>query len=242
MIKIKGLKKQFGSQRVLDGVDLNIEQGEQVAILGPSGCGKSTLLRLLMTLIEPDQGSIEYLGQDIFAQDEQGRLDLRAQFGMVFQHSALFDSLSVGENVGLFLQERLHWPEEKILHKVEQTLSLVELSGKAHLMPAELSGGMQKRVSLARAIAHDPKVILYDEPTTGLDPQLSTAIERLMRSLSQKLAITSVVVTHQISTVHRTADRVVFLKDGRPIEAGNPEQALHSDNPIIRQFMTGELA
>lgn len=241
MITLRGVVKRFGRQTVLDGFDLDLREGEKLAIIGPSGCGKSTLLRIMMTLLEPDEGRVEFRGQDIFALAEPERLELRSQFGMVFQHSALFDSLSVEQNVGFFLRERLHMSEPQVRQRVAEKLALVGLSGKSAMMPAELSGGMQKRVSFARAIAHDPKIILYDEPTTGLDPQLSTAIENLMNTLSDTLSMTSVVVTHQISTVHRTAERVVFVQEGRPIDVGSPAAAQHSPVDVVRRFMAGDL-
>ncbi len=242
MIRVHSLHKRYGHHEVLAGVDLTVSAGEQVAIIGPSGCGKSTLLRILGTLIEPDAGQVELGGQDVFALPEAERMNIRAQFGMVFQHSALFDSLTVAENVGFFLTERLKMPWPEVQKKVSETLVLVGLGGKEYLMPSELSGGMQKRVSFARAIVHRPKVLLCDEPTTGLDPLLSTSIENLMCDLSTQLAITLVIVTHQISTVLRAARRVLYLENGVLLEVGSPHEALHSSNETVRNFMAGALA
>jgi phospholipid/cholesterol/gamma-HCH transport system ATP-binding protein len=241
MIRIRNLHKRYGRQPVLSGVNLEVEAGERLAIIGPSGCGKSTLLRIINTLIEPDEGQVEIGGRDVFALDEQERRNVRAQFGMIFQHSALFDSLTVGENVGFFLSERQHLPGAEISRRVTETLALVGLPGTEQHMPSELSGGMQKRVSFARAIAHRPQALLCDEPTTGLDPQLSTSIENIMCDLCDKLAITMILVTHQISTVNRVARRVAFMSAGHLIEAGTPAQAAGSPEPEVRDFIAGVL-
>ena len=239
MIELNEVTKNFNSRKVLSGVDLKVKTGETLAVIGPSGCGKSTLLRLIIGLFRPDSGTILVGGEDVTRLDSEGMNDLREHLGMVFQSSALFDSLTVSENVAFGLREHLDLREKEIASIVSEKLELVGLSGIESHMPSELSGGMQKRVSLARAIATNPEIILYDEPTTGLDPITATSIENLMIDLHKILHITAVVVTHMMSTVYRVADRIVMLSEGRLIEAGTPEETKNSNNPTIRQFVTG---
>lgn len=241
-IEIKNLYKSFNGKKVLEGIYLNVKKGETLAIIGPSGCGKSTILRLIIGLFEPTSGDILINGLDIVGLDKQEMVNIRKSIGMVFQSSALFDSLSVGENVAFGLREHTDFPESRIKEVVSLKLKMVGLEGAEKLMPSELSGGMQKRVSLARALATDPEIILYDEPTTGLDPTTSTAIEDLILDLHAKLKTTAVVVTHQLSTVYRIADRIVMLHNGKIIEAGTPEDAKNANNPIIKQFITGKVS
>jgi phospholipid/cholesterol/gamma-HCH transport system ATP-binding protein len=239
MIKLSKLSKSFGSHSVIEGVDLAIAPGESLAIIGPSGCGKSTLLKLLIRLEAPTGGSVTVNGQDIARLDEEGLIRLREKVGMVFQYGALFDSLSVYENVAFALREHAKLSESEVARIVREKLKLVELEGTEDLMPEELSGGMQKRVGIARALAFDPAIILYDEPTTGLDPITSVTIENLMVKLSRELKATSIVVTHVMQTVQRVAGRVVMLHAGKFIELGSPDQAARSANPIVRKFITG---
>lgn len=239
MIKLKNLTKYFGSVKVLENITCDIPDGDFLAVIGPSGCGKSTLLRLLLKIEEPTSGSIFMNGSDISRLDEEGLVNLRGKIGMVFQSSALFDSLSVFENVAFALREHTKLSEREITRVVREKLRLVELEGTEGLMPAELSGGMQKRVGIARALASDPSIILYDEPTTGLDPVTSVNIENLMIKLSRELKTTSIAVTHVMQTVYRVAKRIVMLHEGKFIEVGSPEQAKMSENPIVKKFITG---
>ena len=239
MIKINNIYKHFNGKHVLDGVSLEVAKGETVAIIGPSGCGKSTLLRLIIGFNMPNGGQIYIDGHEITSPDEEKRVAIRRRIGMVFQSSALFSSLSVFENVAFGLREQALLTEREISEKVHEKLSWVGLSSSAKLMPEELSGGMQKRVSLARALANQPEILLYDEPTTGLDPIMSTSIENLIKELDHKLGITAIVVTHQMHTVYQVADRILMLHQGKIIEAGNPTETQESQNPIIREFVTG---
>jgi phospholipid/cholesterol/gamma-HCH transport system ATP-binding protein len=240
VIEINNLYKSFNGKKVIDGIDVTVKKGETLAIIGPSGCGKSTLLRLIIGLFPPTSGEIIVQGKNIVTLDKEELVKIRRNIGMVFQSSALFDSLTVGENVAFGLREHTDYSENKIREIVTSKLKMVELSGAEKQMPSELSGGMQKRVSLARALAADPEVILYDEPTTGLDPITSTAIEDLIIDLHKKLGTSAIVVTHQLSTVYRIADRIVMLHNGKIIDVGSPEEAKRSNNPIIKQFITGK--
>ena len=238
MIKIKDLRKRYNGLVVLDGVSVDIPEGETLAVIGPSGCGKSTLLRLILRLEEPTSGTIEIDGQNIARLNEDGLIKMRRKIGMVFQSAALFDSLSVYENVAFALREQNHFSESEINKIVRQKLDLVELPGKENVMPSELSGGMQKRVSIARALAFDPRIILYDEPTTGLDPVTSTTIENLINKLSRELKVTSIIVTHQLSTIFRTAHRIIMLDQGRFLMGGTVDEAKRSNNPVIKKFIS----
>jgi phospholipid/cholesterol/gamma-HCH transport system ATP-binding protein len=239
MIKIRGLHKSFNDCPVINGVDLDIPDGQTLAVIGPSGCGKSTLLKLLIRLEEATAGTISINNQDVSQLDEEGLIRLREKVGMIFQYGALFDSLTVYENVAFALREHTRLTEREIGRIVKEKLRLVEMEGTEALMPEELSGGMQKRVGIARALAFDPTIILYDEPTTGLDPITSVTIENLMVKLSRELKATSVLVTHVLQTVQRVANRVIMLSDGKFIELGSPEQAVKSSEPIVKRFITG---
>lgn len=241
MIRLQNLTKYFGKLKVLDNITFDIKDGESLAIIGPSGCGKSTLLKLLIRLEDPTQGTISVNGMDIRRLSDEGLINLRKKAGMVFQHSALFDSLNVFENVAFALREHSSLSEREIELIVKEKLKMVELEGAEDLMPSELSGGMQKRVSIARALAFDPQIILYDEPTTGLDPITSVTIENLMIKLSRELKVTSIIVTHVLQTVYRVAGRIVMLHDGKFIETGTPEETKKTTNPIVVKFITGGL-
>ena len=221
IVKVVDLQKSFGGRKVLEGVSFEVWGGEMLGIIGPSGCGKSTILKLLCGLIRPDGGKITKRSDDI---------------GLVFQSSALLNSLTVKQNLALGLRYK-HLPFAEQNKKIQQTLSLVGLGDHADKYPSQLSGGQQKRVSFARAIVYDPKIILYDEPTTGLDPVMSTIIEDYMIQLEDRLQAASIVVTHQHSTWKRTADRVILLHAGKIVWTGKPEEADASDNPYIRQFV-----
>jgi phospholipid/cholesterol/gamma-HCH transport system ATP-binding protein len=239
MIKLKNLTKYFGELKVLENITYDIPEGDFLAVIGPSGCGKSTLLRLLLRLEEPTAGSIFINGQEVGVLDEEELIRLRQKIGMVFQFGALFDSLSVFENVAFPLREHTKMTEREIVRIVKEKLRMVEMEGTENLMPAELSGGMQKRVGIARALAFNPSLILFDEPTTGLDPVTSLTIEDLMIKLSRELRTTSIVVTHVLQTVYRVAKRIVMLHEGKFIEVGSPEQAQRTGNPIVKRFITG---
>lgn len=242
VIQIRDLHKSFGSKVVLDGIDINVRKGETLAIIGPSGCGKSTILRLIIGLFSPTSGEIFVNDRNIADMDKDELVELRRHIGMVFQSSALFDSLTVGDNVAFGLREHSDLSEQRIKEVALEKLCLVGLAGSENLMPSELSGGMQKRVSLARALATDPDIILYDEPTTGLDPITSTAIEDLINDLHKKLGTSSIVVTHQMSTVYRIADRIIMLHNGKVIEAGTPDETKRSSDQIVKQFISGSTA
>ncbi len=239
MIKIDNLHKSFGENKVLDGVNLEIEKGETIVIIGRSGCGKSVLLKHIIGLLRPDQGQIFIDGEDVTSYTNEKLFKLRQRCGMLFQASALFDSMTVEENVGLGLREHRLLPENEIKEKIREKLKLVGLSGVEEVMPAELSGGMKKRVGLARAIAMDPEFVLYDEPTTGLDPIMADAINDLIISLRNKLSITSIAVTHDIVSASKIADRIAMLYQGKIIFVGTPDEIKKSDNALVHQFITG---
>ena len=240
VIELKNVYKSFNDKKVIDGVNISVKKGEALAIIGPSGCGKSTILRLIIGLFPPTSGEIVVNGVNIAGLDNDQIVNVRKNVGMVFQSSALFDSLSVGENVAFGLREHKNYSEDKIKEIVSGKLEMVGLKGAENLMPSELSGGMQKRVSLARALATDPEIILYDEPTTGLDPITATSIEDLILDLHHKLNTSAVIVTHQLTTVYKIADRIVMLHNGKIIEAGTPDETIKSSDPIIKHFITGK--
>jgi len=239
MIKIKNLSKNYGKIKILGNASCDIPNEDFLAIIGPSGCGKSTLLKLILRLEEPTSGSINIDGTDISRLGEEEIIKYRRKIGMVFQSGALFDSMSVFENVAFPLREHTALSEREIKKNVLEKLSLVDLPGIEGKMPSELSGGMQKRVGIARALVSNPEIILYDEPTTGLDPITSVTIENLMVKLSREFKATSIVVTHVMQTVERTAKRVIMLSDANFIEIGTPAQAKVSINPIVRKFING---
>ena len=217
MIRLNNVKKCFGDKEALKGISLTIEKGETIAIIGGSGSGKSTLLRLMIGLDRPTSGAIHIGDENIAVLDEDALDRVRLRMGMVFQYSALFDSMSVGENVAFGLREHTHKSEEEIRRIVREKLALVGLPDAAGLMPQELSGGMKKRVGLARAIATDPEIIFYDEPSSGLDPIMTAKIDELIIDKQQKLGVTSVVVTHDMASASRIADRIAMIYDGELI-------------------------
>ena len=239
MIRIRGLSKRLGRKQVLDGLDLEIPSGETWVIIGRSGTGKSVLLKHIIGLMKPDAGSIEIDGEDLAAMDESQINEVRKRFGMLFQSSALFDSLSVGENVGLALREHRMMPEDKIRERVTERLDWVGLAGSEKQRPSDLSGGMRKRVGLARAIAMDPQFILYDEPTTGLDPITADVIDQLIRAMQQRMRVTSVVVTHDLASAYKVGDRIAMLHDGKVVFQGTPEETRASRDPLVKQFIEG---
>jgi len=239
MIEIKEVYKSFGENQVLNGVDLNINTGETIVILGRSGCGKSVLLKHIIGLMKPDKGQIFIDGEEITSYSYEKLSNLRRRFGMLFQGAALFDSMTVEENVGLGLSEHTDLSNEKIREIVKEKLRLVGMAGVENLKPAELSGGMKKRVGLARAIAMDPDIVLYDEPTTGLDPIMADVINELVISLRNTLKITSIAVTHDIVSAYKIADRIAMLYEGKIIWVGTPEETKNSTDPVVKQFIHG---
>ncbi len=239
MIKISNLHKSFGTKLVLRGIELDVRQGETMVIIGRSGEGKSVLLKCIINLLEPEQGHIWFKEQDILQMSDRERERLRHHFGMLFQGAALFDSLTVAENVSFGLRRLTNYSEEKVLHIVKEKLALVGLKDIEDLKPAELSGGMKKRVGLARAIAMNPEVILYDEPTTGVDPIMADAINELIVEMKRRLGVTSLVVTHDMVSAYKIADRIALLHEGAIVEEGTPAYIKRSRNPLVHQFITG---
>lgn len=240
VIKIKNLVKRFDDRAVLDGIDIAIPEGKITVIMGGSGCGKSTLLRHLIGLHQPTSGEVWVDGRNIAGLDEKGMNEVRKKFGMLFQGSALFNSMTVGQNVAVPLKEHTDLSPEIIKIIVRVKLELVGLTGFENFMPHEISGGMKKRVALARAIALDPKIVFYDEPGAGLDPITASMIDRLILDLSKKLSITSVVVTHEMKSAFRIADQIVILQKGKVIQVGTAEEIQNSKNAYVQQFIQGE--
>ena len=240
VISVRNLVKNFGSRRILNGITLDVRQGETLVVMGGSGCGKSTFLRHLIGSIRPDSGEVWMFGQDIAKASEDQMDEIRKKYGMLFQSGALFDSMTVGENIALPLREHTKLDENIISIVVKMKLELVGLRGFENLMPSQLSGGMKKRVGLARAIVMDPSIIFYDEPTAGLDPVMTGVIDKLTIDLTKKLNITSVVVTHDMNSVFRIADRIVMLHQGNILQIGTPDEIKNSENPLVRQFITGQ--
>jgi len=238
MIEIRDIYKSFGDFRVLKGVNLTIPKGKITVIIGSSGCGKSVLLRHMIGLLSPDRGEVIVDGVNLQKLSDDGINDFRRRFGMLFQHAALFDSLNVFDNVAFPIVESCRGkrlPDVKSI--VDKKLSLVGLSGIDEKMPSELSGGMRKRVGLARAIALEPAIVLYDEPTTGLDPIMTDAIDNLILSMQRELAITSVVISHDIEAALTVADQIAMLHDGKIIECTDPETFRKSNNPVVAEFL-----
>lgn len=239
LIELVDVRKAFGPKEVLKGLSMHCPPGKTTVVIGPSGCGKSTTLRLILRLIEPDQGQVVVDGQIINQLEPEAVDQFRRRVGMVFQSAALFDSLKVWENVAFALLEQDKVPAAAARRVAEEKLEIVGLAGSADLYPKELSGGMQKRVGFARAIARNPDFLLFDEPTTGLDPITSTVIEDLITDLSKQMGATSVVVTHQLSTIFRTANQIVMMKDGRRVFEGTPEEIRQVTDPVVKNFIEG---
>ena len=246
LVSLRGITKQFGDRKVLNHLNLDIYENEALAIVGPSGTGKSTVLKILAGLLQADEGTIHWRGHPKVLAEKVDRVP--DHLGMVFQNSALFDSLTVDENVGFLLYQHSQLPQSRVRELVNEKLAAVGLPGIGDRYPAQLSGGMRKRVSFARAIMEDPEdleddpfILLYDEPTAGLDPIASTVIEDLIRALQRKICNTYVIVTHQDSTIRRTADRIVLLAGGSVCWDGAAADLDRSDNPYVRQFMSGDL-
>jgi len=238
-ISARDVYKSFRGKRVLSGLDLDVRRGETLVIIGRSGCGKSVFLKHIIGIMKPDSGRISIDGVDITGLKGDTLNNIRRKFGMVFQGAALFDSLTVGQNVGFYLYEYTQTDPAEIRETVEEKLRLVGMEGIQELKPAELSGGMKKRVSLARAIAHDPGIVLYDEPTTGLDPIMADVINELIIKLSEQLDVTSVVVTHDMVSAYKIADRIAMMYGGKIIAVGSAQEIKESQDPFVQQFVTG---
>ncbi len=239
MIELRGVRKRFGEQVVLDGVNFDVREGETVALMGPSGCGKSVLLKHINGLIRQDAGQVLVDGQEVSTLPRKRLAELRTRIGYVFQNGALFDSMTVAENLELGLRRRRELSEEEIGDRVREALALVDLSGTEEQLPAELSGGMRKRVGIARAIALRPRYILYDEPTTGLDPVTSAVIDRLMVRTREHLGVTGVVVTHDMRSAYTVGDRIAMLYEGRIRQVGTVAEIQETEDPVVRQFIEG---
>jgi len=239
MIEIKGLKKRFGTKDVLKGVDLHIPKGKTTVILGLSGGGKSTIIKHIVGLLKPDSGEIWVDGEKINQADEKQIRKIRKKIGFLFQNGALFDSMNIFENVAFALREHTNMSENEIMHKVVEKLEMVGLkpSEVLELYPNELSGGMRKRVGLARTIALDPKIILYDEPTSGLDPITSDLITQMIIKLQKRLNVTSVLISHDIKESFKAGDYFAMLHDGKIIETADAKHFKNTTNPFIRQFL-----
>lgn len=241
IVEFKNISKSFGDNHVLVDANLSIIKGETITILGGSGTGKTVYLKLLLGVMRPDSGSVMFRGQNLGDMEERQIISMRKHIGMLFQGSALFDSLTVAENIAYPLREHFDYDEDKIAQIVAHRLSMVGLEGIEEMMPAELSGGMKKRVGLARAIATDPDVILYDEPTTGLDPANTKRICRLIMEMQQKLKVTSIVVTHDMEAAFTVTDRMALLHGKRFHFIGTKDEARASNDPIVQGFIRGEM-
>jgi phospholipid/cholesterol/gamma-HCH transport system ATP-binding protein len=238
IIDIDGLRKQFNGQTVLDGVDLRIFAGETVVILGASGSGKTVLINMLVGLMEPDEGRIVINGDDVTTYTRESEWDkLRLKMGFLFQGSALYDSMTIGENISFALEHHMDIKEKEVQEIVAEKLRLVELEGVENMMPSELSGGMQKRAALARAIAFDPHIIVYDEPTTGLDPIRAKHISELVVRLQKELRVTSIVVTHDLICASIVADKLALLHEGKFLFVGAMEELRQSEHEYVREFL-----
>lgn len=239
MIDVREVHKSFGSQHVLRGVTLHIAKGEAVVIIGRSGGGKSILLKHLIGLLRPDSGSVFVDGKDLAQMNERELLAIRRRYGMLFQMAALFDSLNVFENVAFVLRREGRHTEAELRRLVAEALDRVELPGIEKKMPSELSGGMRKRVGLARAIVYRPEIVLYDEPTTGLDPIAADRIDRLIRRVWEELSVTSIAVTHDMKSARTISNRILMLQEGRIYADGPTDQILHSTDPVLYNFVNG---
>lgn len=238
-IEIIDLNKYFGDHHVLKGINLTVYEGESLAILGGSGMGKSVLMKHVLGLLKPDSGKILIDGKDISRIGERELNQVRLNVGMMFQEGALFDSLSVEDNVAFGLVQNTKKTKEEIAERVDECLKMVGLPGIQKVRPSELSGGMRKRVALARAIAYQPSIIIYDEPTSALDPIMGGVITKLIHRLNTKLNVTSLTITHDLKSAYIIADRIALLLNGKIIEQGTPDEIFSSENPYVKQFVTG---
>jgi phospholipid/cholesterol/gamma-HCH transport system ATP-binding protein len=242
LIELRGVRKAFGDKVLYRDLNLSIDRGETLTVIGGSGCGKSVMLKLIIGLLPTDGGEIWFDGRDVTKMKQAELQGVRQRIAMLFQGAALFDSISVGENVAYPLREHLRLPEAEVGKRVARALELVGLGGVEAMRPLDLSGGMKKRVGLARAIVIGPEVVLYDEPTTGLDPMNVTRINRLIRQLQQELKITSVVVTHDMQSAYAVSDRLAMLHGGQILTTGTPDELRTSTIPEVRAFVDGEAA
>lgn len=239
MIEIKNLQKAFGSKKVLKGVNLSVSKGESMVVIGGSGSGKSVLLKHIIGILRPDAGTVLIDNTDITRLEEKDLYEVRKKFGMLFQGAALFDSMKVWENVAFALLRQKKMKEREARDLAIEKLRMVGLPGVEDLMPSDLSGGMKKRVGLARAIAHEPEILLYDEPTTGLDPIMADAINDLIVEMKQRLAVTSVAITHDMHSAYKIGDRIAMLYNGAIIASGSAEAIRNTQDPLVHQFITG---
>lgn len=239
LIKIRQLQVAFGERKILDDFNLDIHKGETLAVIGPSGAGKSTIIKLLTGLMRPTSGELEIMGYKVDDFTENQWDEIRKRMGVVFQYSALFDFLTVGGNVAFGLRQHTDMPEELIQERVKTLLGMVGMPGTENMLPAELSGGMKKRVGLARALAMEPEVVFYDEPTSGLDPVMTMTISRLIRKTQHELGVTGILVTHDMESAYVAADRIAMLYKGKVAFIGTVEEIQTSTNPIVRAFIEG---
>lgn len=241
-IQLRKLNVKFGPRHILRDITLDVPKGSTLCVMGLSGVGKSTLVRSIVGLVKPVSGEILINGQDVLHMAESELNEIRVKTGMVFQSAALFDSMTVGENVAFALREHHEMTEEEIQQVVSEKLSLVDLEGMEHLLPSQLSGGMQKRASIARALASGAEILLYDEPTTGLDPIISNVINNLIRDLQRQMGVTSLVITHDLGSAYVVGDEIAFLYSGEIVEKGTPAQFQNSSNPYVVQFREGSVS
>jgi phospholipid/cholesterol/gamma-HCH transport system ATP-binding protein len=239
MIQIQGVTKYFGKHLVLDGLDLRIDKGSTCVIIGRSGCGKSVLLKHIVGLLKADKGKVLVDGREVAKLAPKELNSLRMRIGMVFQGGALFDSLTVGENVGFGLIEHDHFSRRELEKRIEESLALVGLHGIQDLTPSQLSGGMKKRVALARALCIKPDIILYDEPTTGVDPITADIINEMIKGLHDKLKVTSIAVTHDMKSAYKIADKIAMMYQGKIIAQGSSDEIQSSKDPVVHQFING---
>jgi phospholipid/cholesterol/gamma-HCH transport system ATP-binding protein len=240
MIRVVDLHKSFGGNKVLRGVNLRLRHGETLAVIGQSGCGKSVLLKHIIGLLKPDKGKVYVDGEDITILNDEELHRITRRFGLLFQGTALFDSMTVGQNVSFGLERYTDYSKEKIQELVKENLAKVGLRGIEHLMPFELSGGMRKRVGLARAIAYNPDIILYDEPSTGIDPIRADAINDLIIRMRKEMKASELIITHDMVSAYKVADKIGMLYEGKIIEMGSPEEIKNSKNPVVQQFIHGK--
>lgn len=241
IVEFKKVSKSFGGNKVLENADLAITKGETITIIGGSGKGKTVFLKLLLGVLKADSGKIFFRGEDLGKMSEKDLVQMRRHIGMLFQGAALFDSLTVAENVAYPIREHFRYDEEKVRSIVKEKLEMVGLPGVEEILPADLSGGMKKRVGLARAIATDPDIILYDEPTTGLDPANTHRICNLILKLQEKLGVTSIVVTHDMESAFKITNRVALISDHKFAFVGTKEEAINSNMPLVQHFIQGEM-
>jgi phospholipid/cholesterol/gamma-HCH transport system ATP-binding protein len=237
-VELSGVRKAFGPRVILDGITLTVKEGETLAVIGFSGAGKSVLLKSIVRLLEPDAGVVHVDGQDVAKLSREQLFDLRRRVGYVFQFAALFDSMTVFSNVAMGLR-KIRMPEPELTQRVQDSLRLVEMDGYEERLPAQLSGGQRKRVGLARAIATRPKYVLYDEPTTGLDPVTTSVIDGLIMKMARELGVTSVIVTHDMRSAYRVADRIAMLYEGGIRFIGTPAEIQQVEDPVVRGFIEG---